>query len=172
MRQKVLIIDDSQVIHRVIRARIEDLNVDTLDAFTGLSAAQIDAAAQTPVSFALRREAGEATFQGTFHEGKGGGPFTFTPHSAFLESVRALGEDLARRAAAPRPHGCLLVLLLIPTGWPLLLFLGLWRWSTRRGRRSPIGSRSRTRSPPPSATRGARPCCSGTRSRASRVPTR
>jgi len=35
MRQKVLIIDDSQVIHRVIRARIEDLNVETLDAFTG-----------------------------------------------------------------------------------------------------------------------------------------
>jgi diguanylate cyclase (GGDEF)-like protein len=34
-RQKVLLIDDSPVIHRVVRARIEDLGVDTIDAFAG-----------------------------------------------------------------------------------------------------------------------------------------
>lgn len=34
-RQKVLLIDDSQLIHRVVRARIEDLGVDVVDAFSG-----------------------------------------------------------------------------------------------------------------------------------------
>ncbi len=34
-RQKVLLIDDSPTIHRVVRTRIEDLGVDILDAFTG-----------------------------------------------------------------------------------------------------------------------------------------
>jgi len=34
-RQKVLLIDDSPTIHRVVRARIEDLGVDILDAYTG-----------------------------------------------------------------------------------------------------------------------------------------
>jgi diguanylate cyclase (GGDEF)-like protein len=33
--QKVLVIDDSQVIHRVVRARIEDLDVEMIDAFSG-----------------------------------------------------------------------------------------------------------------------------------------
>ncbi len=34
-RQKVLLIDDSLLTHRVVRARIEDLGVDILDAYTG-----------------------------------------------------------------------------------------------------------------------------------------
>ena len=34
-RQKVLLIDDSQLTHRVVRARIEDLGVEVIDAFTG-----------------------------------------------------------------------------------------------------------------------------------------
>jgi len=40
-RQTVLVIDDSQVIHRIVRARIEDLGVDTVDAFNGAEGLQI-----------------------------------------------------------------------------------------------------------------------------------
>jgi hypothetical protein len=68
-----------------------------LHAFTGLTGSQIDAATETPVSFALNREAGDASFQGTFRKGKGAGQFTFTPRQAFLDGVRALGIDVDRR---------------------------------------------------------------------------
>jgi hypothetical protein len=73
-----------------------------LDAFTGLTGVQIDAATRTPASFALRREAGDATFEGTFRKGKGAGEFTFTPRPAFLEGVRALGVDVDRHGKSDR----------------------------------------------------------------------
>ena len=50
----------------------------------------------------MSREAGEATFQGTFHKGKGGGQFTFMPQPAFLEGVRALGIDVDRHRKGNR----------------------------------------------------------------------
>ena len=64
--------------------------------FTGLTRAQIDAATMTPVQFDLRREAGNAAFEGTFRNGKGAGQFTFTPNRAFLDTVRSMGIDMKR----------------------------------------------------------------------------
>lgn len=64
--------------------------------FTGLTRAQMDAAAMTPVSFQMRREAGNAVFEGTFRNGKGAGQFTFTPNPAYLDTIRSMGIDLQR----------------------------------------------------------------------------
>jgi hypothetical protein len=71
-----------------------------LSDFTGLTRAQIDAATMTPVQFEMRREAGNASFEGTFRNGKGAGQFTFTPNPGYLTTVRALGvaiEDSGKR---------------------------------------------------------------------------
>ena len=62
--------------------------------FTGLSSSQITAATQTPVLFALGREAGTIQFEGVFKGGLGAGQFSFSPNRAFLDSVRALGVPL------------------------------------------------------------------------------
>jgi hypothetical protein len=62
--------------------------------FAGLTRAQIDAATTTPVNFQLRREAGNASFEGTFRNGKGAGQFTFTGTPGFFDSVRALGVEV------------------------------------------------------------------------------
>jgi hypothetical protein len=64
-----------------------------LSTFTGLTAAQTNAAAMTPVQFAIRAEAGTVAFEGTFRNGQGAGQFTFTPNRAYFDSVRALGID-------------------------------------------------------------------------------
>ena len=64
--------------------------------FAGLTRAQIDAAAMTPVQFAMNREAGNVAFEGTFRNGKGAGQFTFTPNRAFLDTVRSMGIDMKR----------------------------------------------------------------------------
>ena len=61
--------------------------------FTGLTRAQIDAAVMTPVQFEMRREAGNAVFEGTFRNGKGAGQFTFTPNPAYLDTIRSLGIE-------------------------------------------------------------------------------
>lgn len=63
----------------------------SLPDFANLAQSQVDAAAMTPVNFQLRREAGNAAFEGTFRNGKGAGQFTFTPNPAYLDAVRALG---------------------------------------------------------------------------------
>lgn len=68
----------------------------TLGEFTGLTRAQIDAATMTPVQFEMRREAGNASFEGTFKKGKGAGQFTFTPNRAYLETIRSMGISLER----------------------------------------------------------------------------
>ena len=65
-----------------------------LAAFTGLTAAQINAAAMTPVQFEMRREAGTVSFEGTFRSGKGAGQFTFSPDRSYIEKIRALGLEL------------------------------------------------------------------------------
>lgn len=67
-----------------------------LATFTGLSAAQMNAATMTPVRFELRREAGNGTFEGTFRNGKGAGQFTFTPNPGYLDAVRALGVEVTK----------------------------------------------------------------------------
>ncbi len=59
--------------------------------FTALSRAQMDATTMTPVKFEMRREAGNAIFEGTFRKGKGAGQFTFTGNRGYIDAVRALG---------------------------------------------------------------------------------
>jgi hypothetical protein len=70
-----------------------------IEDFNGLTQVQIHAAAMTPVQFALRREAGTATFEGTFKKGKGAGQFTFVPDRNYIAAVESLGVkfDLDRK---------------------------------------------------------------------------
>lgn len=64
-----------------------------LTALHGLPRRQALAA---PVQFELARDAGTVAFEGTFQDGKGGGSFTFTPRSGFVEEMAALGfRDLS-----------------------------------------------------------------------------
>ena len=62
--------------------------------FKGLAASQINAAAQTPVTFALSREAGTIQFEGVFKAGLGAGQFSFSPNRAYLDTIRSLGVPL------------------------------------------------------------------------------
>ena len=64
-----------------------------LTAFAGLTAAQINASAMTPVQFEMRREAGTVRFEGMFRGGKGAGQFTFTPDRSYIDKIRALGLE-------------------------------------------------------------------------------
>ena len=64
--------------------------------FTGLTRAQIDAATMTPVQFEMRREAGNASFEGTFRNGKGAGQFTFTANRGYLDTIRSMGIETRR----------------------------------------------------------------------------
>lgn len=59
--------------------------------FTSLTRAQMDAPTMTLATFELRREAGTATFEGTFRKGKGAGQFTFVGNRAYINAIRALG---------------------------------------------------------------------------------
>jgi len=56
-----------------------------------LSDAQINAAAETPVHFALNRDAGVIDFNGSFKDGEGVGRFTFTPNASYASTLRSLG---------------------------------------------------------------------------------
>ena len=49
-------------------------------SFEGLSRAQIMSAADVPVKFAMRRDAGTISFDGSFRDGEGAGHFNFTPN--------------------------------------------------------------------------------------------
>jgi len=62
-----------------------------INDFSGLTRAQIDAAVMTPVQFHMRREAGTATFEGTFRRGKGAGQFTFNGERGYIAAIKALG---------------------------------------------------------------------------------
>lgn len=62
-----------------------------LSSFTGLTAAQLHASGDSPVKFALNRDAGSITLEGVFGDGEGGGRFTFTPNAKYGDSLRALG---------------------------------------------------------------------------------
>ncbi len=77
--QMTLVSDHNQNSHPVDRT-----------TFTGLTAAQIDAAAGTPVDFRLVRDAGSLHFTGTFVRGDGVGRFTFEPNAAYANTLRTL----------------------------------------------------------------------------------
>ncbi|HEX9981645.1 MAG TPA: 4-hydroxy-3-methylbut-2-enyl diphosphate reductase [Thermoanaerobaculia bacterium] len=67
-----------------------------IGSFTGLSAAQVNAATATPATFSLRREAGTVAFDGAFKQGHGGGEFVFTPSEAYFDAVRNLGVPVGK----------------------------------------------------------------------------
>lgn len=60
-------------------------------AFTGLTAAQMSAAVETPVDFRLVRDAGTLRFTGTFMNSEGVGRFTFEPNASYAATLRGLG---------------------------------------------------------------------------------
>jgi hypothetical protein len=62
--------------------------------FSGLTAAQIRSAEVAPVRFALNREAGSISFEGTFRQGYGGGQFYFTPERKYLDAIRSMGVEM------------------------------------------------------------------------------
>ena len=62
--------------------------------FEGLTAAQVRSATQVPVTFAMKREAGTITYEGTFKHGDGAGQFEFVSNPAYLKSLRQLGLEL------------------------------------------------------------------------------
>jgi hypothetical protein len=59
--------------------------------FTGLTSAQMNANADTPVDFRMIREAGTLHFTGTFEHGDGVGRFTFEPNPAYAAALRSFG---------------------------------------------------------------------------------
>ncbi|MGH9421319.1 MAG: hypothetical protein ACRD3J_15180, partial [Thermoanaerobaculia bacterium] len=60
-------------------------------AFTGLTAAQMEASSDTPVDFQLIRDAGTLHFTGSFQHGEGVGRFTFEPNVSYAATLRGLG---------------------------------------------------------------------------------
>ena len=56
-----------------------------------LTDAQINATSETPVHFALNRDAGVIDFTGSFEAGEGVGRFAFTPSSSYAATLRSLG---------------------------------------------------------------------------------
>lgn len=67
-----------------------------LAQLTGLTQAQIDSAAQVPVAFQLRPDAGTFAFEGTFRNGRGAGQMTFTPNRDYAAAIRTLGLQLQK----------------------------------------------------------------------------
>ena len=68
-------------------------NTFSISRFTGLTAAQIHATAQTPVQFQMRSEAGNIDFDGFFRGGDGAGQFTFTPNPNYFATLRSMGLE-------------------------------------------------------------------------------
>jgi hypothetical protein len=70
-----------------------------IDALNGLTTEQINAATMTPVQFRIDREAGVATFDGTFRNRHGAGEFSFKGNPSYPAEVAKLGVkfDLKRR---------------------------------------------------------------------------
>lgn len=59
----------------------------------GLTAAQVQSATQTPVTFQFKREAGTITFEGVFKNGNGAGQMSFAPNRNYINAVKALGIE-------------------------------------------------------------------------------
>ena len=62
-----------------------------LSAFDGLTREQVRSAARVPVRFQMRREPGTVEFEGTFHDGRGAGEYTFVPNPAYPGMLERLG---------------------------------------------------------------------------------
>lgn len=71
-------------------------SIDRAD-LVGLTDAQIDAPAATPVAFRIEREAGRFDLEGSFREGRGTGFFSFHPDRGFASTLRSLGIEGAER---------------------------------------------------------------------------
>lgn len=63
----------------------------------GLTDAQIDAAASTPVAFRLVRESGTFEMEGTLRDGRGSGRVHFRPDRSFASALRGAGVADAER---------------------------------------------------------------------------
>ena len=74
-------------------------------SFEGLSRAQITAASDTPVKFALRRDAGTISYDGSFRDGEGAGHFTFTPNDSYLGTLRSMNVSLDDEKDRDRTEG-------------------------------------------------------------------
>ena len=81
-----------------------------ISAFEGLARPQMMGSSDTPVKFALKRDAGTIAFDGSFRDGEGAGHFTFTPNDSYLSTLQSMkvrleddserteGEELFRLA--------------------------------------------------------------------------
>ncbi len=74
-------------------------------AFEGLSRAQITSASDIPVKFALRRDAGTISFDGSFRDGEGAGHFTFMPNDSYLGTLRSMHIALDDNEKGDRTEG-------------------------------------------------------------------
>jgi hypothetical protein len=74
-------------------------------AFEGLSRAQMTSASDVPVKFALRRDAGTISFDGSFRDGEGAGHFTFTPNDSYLGTLRSMNVALDDEKNRDRTEG-------------------------------------------------------------------
>ena len=83
--------------HLSLSTRRDNQMGNTFDreVFTGLTQEQVFSTSHTPVRFALQREAGVVTFEGTFRDGIGTGEFAFEPHREYPRTLRSLGVSLA-----------------------------------------------------------------------------
>jgi hypothetical protein len=83
--------DDGRMQIQLVSDHNQNSNSIERSAFTGLTAAQIDASSDTPVDFRMIRDAGTLHFTGTFLRGDGVGRFTFEPNASYANTLRALG---------------------------------------------------------------------------------
>ena len=65
-----------------------------LSQFAGLSWNEVRSVARVPVRFEMRREAGTVSFEGTFHDGRGAGKFTFVANADYRGMLERLGVHL------------------------------------------------------------------------------
>jgi hypothetical protein len=74
-------------------------------SFEGLSRAQMTSASDVPVKFALRRDAGTISFDGSFRDGEGAGHFTFTANDSYLGTLRSMNVALDDEKDRDRTEG-------------------------------------------------------------------
>lgn len=88
--------DDGVINWQFVRPHNQHGHSMPLNEFTGLTEAQIASAAQTPVQFELRRDAGVLSMEGVFRNREGAGHFIFRPNARYFDQLQALGVTLDR----------------------------------------------------------------------------
>jgi hypothetical protein len=83
--------DDGRMQIEMISDHNQNSHPIELSAFNGLTPAQMNANADTPVDFRMVREAGSVHFTGMFQHGDGFGRFTFEPNPSYAATLRSLG---------------------------------------------------------------------------------